>query len=79
MENNIKETINQINEMGYKALVLNENQVAKIVGVSPSTISKWRKEGLGPNFKKLDNGQKAKVMYTKQSVAEWLCDMQKTA
>lgn len=79
MENNISETIKQINEMGYKALVLNESQVAKIIGVSASSVSKWRREGLGPRFKKLDNGLKAKVMYTKQSVAEWLCDMQKTA
>jgi hypothetical protein len=79
MENKIQETIKEITEMGYKPIVLNESQVAKVIGVSPSTIANWRKVGLGPEFKKLNNGLKAKVMYTKHSVAEWLCDLQKTA
>ncbi|QOG13317.1 helix-turn-helix domain-containing protein [Arcobacter sp. FWKO B] len=56
--------------MGYKnKITLNEATVAKIIGVSSSTLSNWRKEGLGPNYKKIDNG---KVIYTKQAIAEWL-------
>ncbi|WP_228283423.1 helix-turn-helix transcriptional regulator [Arcobacter sp. FWKO B] len=70
----------QINEMGYKnKITLNEATVAKIIGVSSSTLSNWRKDGLGPNYRKIDNGKKGKVIYTKQSVAEWLSQTVLTA
>lgn len=76
----INQILAQINEMGYKnKITLNEANTAKIIGVSSSTLSNWRKEGLGPNFKKIDNGKKGKVIYTKQAVAEWLSQTVLTA
>lgn len=76
----INQIIAQINEMGYKnKITLNEASTAKIIGVSSSTLSNWRKDGLGPNFKKIDNGKKGKVIYTKQSIAEWLSQTVMTA
>lgn len=76
----INQIIAQINEMGYKNnITLNEASTAKIIGVSSSTLSNWRKEGLGPNFKKIDNGKKGKVIYTKQAIAEWLSQTVMTA
>ena len=41
----IKNYMRQIDEMGYKdRLNLNSKQTAQVIGVSPSTIEKWRKE-----------------------------------
>lgn len=80
MNEEILQTIKDITEIGYKSVTLNENQVSKIIGVSPSTLKNWRDQGIGPGFKKMDAaGKKGRVIYTKQSVATWLCDIQKTA
>ena len=74
MENTteVQQTIQEITELGYKALTLNENQVSKIIGVSPSTLSNWRSELIGIPFKKMGNGKRGRVLYTKRNVAYWL-------
>lgn len=72
MDEKIKATISDINEMGYKSITLSENQTAKIIGVSASTLSIWRKEGIGPEFKKMNTGRNGRVFYTKNSIAEWI-------
>lgn len=75
----ITEMKNEITEMGYQSITLNENQVSKIIGTSPTTLKNWRDQGIGPGFKKMEAaGKKGRVIYTKLSVATWLCDVQKT-
>jgi DNA-binding XRE family transcriptional regulator len=69
----INQIINQINEMGHaNKMTLNEANTAKIIGVSSSTLANWRKENLGPSFIKMNTGKKGKILYPKQSIAEWL-------
>ena len=80
MNEKILQMIKEITEMGYKTITLNENQVSKIVGVSSSTLSNWREQGIGPQFRKMETtGKRGRIIYTKQSVSEWLCNLQKTA
>ena len=67
----IKETTDQITEAGFKKLMLNEKEVAKITGVSPSCLSNWRRDGIGIPYKKM-NGKRGKVMYPKRDLAEWI-------
>lgn len=60
-------------------LCLNQKQTAEIMGVSSSTLENWRKEGLGPSYKKIDNGKRGRVLYPKTALVEWLNKTTKTA
>jgi transposase-like protein len=72
--------LDEINDMGYSRKIgLNEAQAAKIIGVQPGTLANWRKQGIGPEFKKMESGSKGKVIYTKMTIAEWLANTIKTA
>lgn len=64
----------------YKGLLcLNQKQTAEIIGVSSSTLENWRKEGVGPEYKKVSNGKKGRVLYVKTCLVEWLNNTIKTA
>ena len=62
-----------------KSACLNESNSAVIIGVSASTMSNWRKEGIGPSYKKVDNGVRSRVLYPKTAIIEWLNNTVKTA
>lgn len=67
--------INQIDNGKYKnQIVLNQSQVSNIIGVSSSTLEKWRNEGIGIEWKKVGG----RVLYPKISIAEWLLQTIKT-
>lgn len=67
--------INQIDNGKYKNLiVLNQSQVSNIIGVSSSTLEKWRNEGIGIEWKKVGG----RVLYPKISIAQWLLQTIKT-
>jgi len=68
------ELINDIYPLSKKNIFLNEYQVAKIIGVSQSTLSKYRKE------KKLEYKKVGgRYLYNKATLAEWLLLTVKTA
>ncbi|MCT7506464.1 helix-turn-helix domain-containing protein [Aliarcobacter cryaerophilus] len=47
----IKEYMQQINNLGYEEILnLNSKQTAGILGVSPSTVEAWRKQGIGIEY-----------------------------
>lgn len=71
--------IEQINPELKGLLCLNQKQTAEIIGVSSTTLENWRKEGVGPEYKKIDNGKKGRVFYAKTSLIEWLNKTVKTA
>ena len=50
------------------AEVLNEKQVAKMLGVKIGTLSNWRSRGEGPKYVKIG----AKPRYTEQAINDWL-------
>ncbi|RXK14573.1 hypothetical protein CP965_03760 [Halarcobacter mediterraneus] len=59
----------------YKYMVtFNQRTTAKIIGVSDSTLENWRREGIGPNFKKIDSGRRGRVLYLKTDIALWLSE-----
>ena len=67
--------INQIDNGEYKnKIVLNQSQVSNIIGVSSSTLEKWRNEGIGIEWKKVGG----RVLYPKISIAQWLLQTIKT-
>ena len=71
----IIEDINQIDDGKYKnQIVLNQLQVSKIIGVSSSTLEKWRNEGIGIEWKKVGG----RILYPKISIAQWLLQTIKT-
>lgn len=48
IEEEIEKYEKEIKALGLtKGLNLNSKQTAQVIGVSPSTIEKWRKEGVG--------------------------------
>ncbi len=68
----IIEEINKIDEKFKKLIALNQRQAADAIGVSSSTMESWRKEGLGPNYIKMNTGKRGRVLYPKTAIAEWL-------
>lgn len=64
----IKQYMEQINEMGYKdRLNLNAKQAASILGVSASSIENWRKQGIGIDFVEIGG----RILYPKLKIAEF--------
>lgn len=55
-----------------KRICLNQTQVSEILGVSCSTISNWRSEGINLEYIKIDNGARARVLYPKIKILEFL-------
>jgi transposase-like protein len=49
--------------------MLNSTEVAKALGVNPSTLSRWRAQGIGPRVYWL---AKACPRYREEDVLEWL-------
>ncbi|AXH12006.1 DNA-binding protein [Halarcobacter bivalviorum] len=58
---------------------LNESFSAQVLGISASSLATYRKNGLGPEFIKIDNGKKGRVIYPKTALVEWLNKTTKTA
>lgn len=82
MLNSIAQIIEEINKIDPKfkrLLALNQKQTADSIGVSSSTLESWRKEGIGPAYKKVNNGKRGRVLYPKQAIAEFLSSTVKTA
>ena len=60
---------------------LNESQAAAYIGVYPSTMAEWRKEGIGPRYKDVTRvGKKKKrILYPVKYLNEWLDKAVETA
>lgn len=74
-ETHIKLIVDEINSLDpkYKKIIaLNQKQTAEAIGVSSSTLESWRKDAIGPEFKKMDTGKKGRVLYSKIAVAAWM-------
>ena len=44
---------------------------AKILKMHPGTLANWRYIGVGPAFKKVGDGPKARVVYSKSELLEF--------
>jgi len=47
-------------------------EAAKLLGLSPVTLSKWRSQNEGPNFYRINNRN---VRYSAAELGSWLKDM----
>ncbi len=64
----IKQYMEQIDKLGYeKILNLNSKQTAGILGVSPSSIESWRKQGIGLDYIEVGG----RILYPKLKIAEF--------
>jgi predicted DNA-binding transcriptional regulator AlpA len=52
--------------------LLNDQQVAERLCVSPATLRSWRCRGLGPAFIKMGNGIKAAVRYAESDIEQFI-------
>lgn len=59
-------------EKKQSSACLNEAFSAQVLGVSASSLATYRKNGLGPEYIKIDNGKKGRVLYPKTALVEWL-------
>lgn len=71
--------INMIDPVYKKLVCLNQKQTADILGISSGSLENWRKEGIGPSYKKIENGKRGRVLYPKTAIVEWLNNTIKTA
>jgi hypothetical protein len=69
-------TLEELNSMlppeQKKQACLNQTQVASLLGLSPTTLSNWRSEGVALEYLKVGKGSKNRVMYLKTKVLEFL-------
>ncbi len=49
--------------------VLNEDELAAMLGVKRSTLQRWRVDGKGPSYSKPSAGS---ILYREEDVAAWL-------
>ena len=63
----------------YKKASRSKSELAVELGVSISTIDKYKKDGIGlPNYKKLGNAKNAKIIFNIIDVANFLSQTIKT-
>ena len=51
--------------------ILNNDQAAALIGVTPATLRFWRCKGRGPRFVKLGEAKQAGVAYVEVDVLAW--------
>lgn len=55
------------------SICLNVRQAALVIGVHQNTLRKWAKENVsGPEYIKIDNGKRGRVLYPKKAIALWM-------
>lgn len=57
--------------MAASVKVLNNNEAAALIGVTPGTLKFWRCKGRGPRFVKLGEAKQAGVAYVEDEVLAW--------
>ena len=68
IEEEIEKYEKEIKALGLtKGLNLNSKQTAQVIGVSPSTIEKWRKDGIGIDYIMVGG----RVMYPIKAIARF--------
>lgn len=69
-------TLEELNSMlppeQRKLAVLNQSQVASLLGLSCSTLANWRSEAVQLEYIKIGSGKKNRVMYLKTKILEFL-------
>lgn len=65
----IEQYIQEINSYGFeKKMHLSTKELAKILGVSPSSIDNWRKQGISIDYIEIGS----RILFPKRAIAEFL-------
>jgi predicted DNA-binding transcriptional regulator AlpA len=56
----------------YPGRLLNDNEAAEQLGVSPATLRSWRCRGIGPNYVKMGSGKKSAVRYSASDIDQFI-------
>lgn len=51
--------------------LLHPKNVAQRYGITPETLSNWRREGKGPKYIRLGNGPRPRIMYQITDLLAW--------
>jgi predicted DNA-binding transcriptional regulator AlpA len=51
--------------------ILNNDEAAALIGITPATLRFWRCKGRGPRFVKLGEAKQAGVAYVEADVLAW--------
>ncbi len=62
-----------------KERLLNTEQMAERLGISPLTAKQWRYDGYGPPYRRLRGGRKGQVRYLESAVLEFMKEDQHTS
>ncbi|MBK9009427.1 helix-turn-helix domain-containing protein [Novosphingobium sp.] len=54
--------------------VLNNEEAASALGISPNTLKRWRHLGKGPSYIKLGDAKQAGVVYESGDIDAWKAD-----
>ena len=52
--------------------LLTSAQAAEMLGIDPFTLARWRAEGRSPEYIRLSNSPKGRVMYKKEDLETWI-------
>lgn len=78
MKEEVKKHLDQINgidERIKRKISFNEWEASEIIGVSDSSLANYRKQGIGPEYRKIGG----RYIYSKIALAEFMADTIKTA
>lgn len=53
-------------------ICLSQSEVSKILGISCSTLTNWRTDGVNLEYMKIGRGAKNRILYTKVKLLEFL-------
>lgn len=69
LEEEINKKIEEINSLGFKDKInLNVRETAKVLGVSPSSVDNYRKQGVAIDYIELGG----RILYPKKAIGEFL-------
>jgi hypothetical protein len=68
-----------IESISAAASLLNDEQAAEQLGVSPATLRSWRCRGIGPNFVKMGAGKKSPVRYSASDIEQFIAQCRVTS
>lgn len=52
--------------------LLTSAQAAEMLGVDPFTLARWRAEGRSPQYIRLSDSPKGRVMYRREALERWI-------
>lgn len=72
MNTKYEKMIKEMENRGFNKLTFNEATAAKIIGITPQTLKKYRDRDTGPSHTLISTPKSKRAVYTKEDIAVWL-------